>query len=63
MCAEIHAREKEKLQGDLVSVEDVIAVEDVDPSDGLMTIQLGLQPRVQVLEVRLQMLPVLGNFA
>ena len=32
---------------------------DVDTSDRLMAVPLGLQPRVQVLEVGLQVLPVL----
>ena len=36
-----------------------LALGDVDPSDGLMAILLRLQPRVQLLEVRLQVLPVL----
>src|SRR5215831_1306751 len=36
-----------------------LALGDVDPSDGLMAVPLGLQPCVQVLEVRLQALSIL----
>jgi hypothetical protein len=36
-----------------------LALGDVDASDGLMAVLLALQPRVQILEVRLQVLPVL----
>jgi hypothetical protein len=36
-----------------------LALGDVDPPDGLVAILLRLQPRVQVLEVSLQVLPVL----